>query len=218
MNIKTITLLILVIISLATACWGFTITEPKSGAVFYPGDKVIVKALSSAGENIEGVFFVATKMNKVATVSWLPYEFTFTIDSDFIGPETITAIAKMVDKTHAEAKVAINVVLPANLALKNIDVDPTLVFLYKLPFGSDPNDIRIFETKRLGVGGMYSDGIEREITGSSSGTTYASSDEKIVTVDREGKMTAQGLGNATITVKNGKYSATVKVVVKTYKK
>ena len=56
------------------------------------------------------------------------------------------------------------------------------------------------------------------MTPSSNGTTYASSDQNVVTVDKEGKVTAQGIGEAKIIVRNGKYSAEVKVVVKAYKK
>jgi hypothetical protein len=92
-----------------------------------------------------------------------------------------------------------------------------LYSLKKLLLGSDPNDVRISETESIGVGGTYSDGVERNITASSKGTTCASSDAKIVTVDADGNVTAQGIGDATINVRNGKYSATVKVVVKPYK-
>jgi hypothetical protein len=86
----------------------------------------------------------------------------------------------------------------------------------KVPQGSNLVDVSKIETRQLGVAGIYSDGVSRQLTSSAMGTTYTSSDEKVTTVSPEGKATAQGLGTATITVRNGKYSATVKVVVKPY--
>lgn len=59
--------------------------------------------------------------------------------------------------------------------------------------------------------GVYSDGVNRNITASASGTTYQSSNEKIVTVSPEGRVTARGLGAAKITVKNGNYSSIVDI-------
>jgi hypothetical protein len=50
------------------------------------------------------------------------------------------------------------------------------------------------------------------------GTTYSSSDGKIVKIDSEGKVTPQEIGKATITARNGKFSANVTVFVEPYKK
>jgi hypothetical protein len=218
MQKKILVILILSMINGASACWGFTITEPKTGAIFHPGNTIVIKAKADAGENIKMVFLGAIKQNKGAAVFLPPYELSFAIDPDFIGTDTILASARLDDGRVIESNVQITVVLPPDVLLKSIDVEPKIIFLYKLPPGSDLNKVRIFETKSLSVGGTYTDGIEREITSSISGTTYANSDEKVVAVNSEGKMTAKSTGTAKITVKNGNLSAEVKVVVKPYKK
>jgi len=215
---RILKIFILLIINTTSVCWGFSIIEPKTGAVYYPGDNVVIKAEPSLGENIQGVFFAVPKMGKGTTDFYPPYEFAFTIDSDFIGTENIIAIAKMVDGTGIEAEVQIKVILPSNITLQGIKINPDdFILLKKLPPGSDSNKVRAYETTSIGVFGIYSDGVKREeITSSVSGTTYTSSDENIVKVDKEGKVTAQGIGKAKITVRNGSYSAVVDVIVKPY--
>ncbi|MBI4697770.1 MAG: Ig-like domain-containing protein [Nitrospirae bacterium] len=214
---EIVIILIMATINFASTCWGFTITQPKQGTVFHPGDTVTVKTEIASGEQIKAVVFAVSEIGKGIGDLWPPYEYVFTIDPEFVGTAEILAIAKLENGTGIQAKIQITVVLPSNIRLTGIEVDPNPVFLYKMLPNSDPNDVRIFETKQLGVGGMYSDGIERGLTSSASGTTYTSSDESIVKVDKEGKMTAQGIGKAKITVMNGKFSKTVDVIVKPYK-
>lgn len=203
---------------LASFSWGLTITEPKPGAVFRPGDKVTIKIQTATGENIHEIFFTAAKMNKYVIDSQPPFEFQFVIDSNFTGTEEIVAAAKLTDGTNVDAEVQIVVVLPSNIISKSISVYPTFVVLSKLPPSSDPNRVRIAETENLKVSGMYSDGIKREITSSTTGTTYTSSDEKIAKVSSEGEITAQAVGTVNITVKNGDLKAVVKVIVKSKNK
>ena len=211
-------LLFLLLITVPSVCWALTITEPKPGTVYHPGDKVSVRVEAGQGENISSLFIAVPKLGKGTGFFSSPYIYEFTIDKDFVGTDTRVAIAKLSNSTAVEVRVDITVVLPSDVLLRSIDVEPKIIFLYKLPPGSDSNKVRIFETKSLGVGGLYSDGIEREITSPANGTKYVSSDEKVVAVNSDGKMTAQGIGTAKVTVKNGNFSAEVKVVVKPYKK
>jgi hypothetical protein len=129
----------------------------------------------------------------------------------------LAATARLGDENFSEAEVEINVVLPAGVVVKSISVDPKPIYLYKLPPDSDPDDVRVFERRGIGVGGVYTDGVKRNIAASTDGTTYASSNEQIVKVSAEGVVTAQGVGAATITVRNGPHSAEVKVEVDPYK-
>jgi hypothetical protein len=196
---------------------GLTITEPKPSTIFHSGDNVTVKLKTAPGENPVAVYCLALHLPFSAISISPPYEFTFTIPSSFTGADTIVAEAKFSDGTIVESKVQIQVVLPSDIVLKSISASPTYILLQKLPAGSDQNEIIAYETDSLAVGGIYSDGVKREITSSSSGTIYTSSDEKVVSVSLEGEVTAQGIGTTTIIVRNGKYSAPVKVVVKPYK-
>jgi hypothetical protein len=196
---------------------GFTITEPKPGTIYHPGDIVTLKAMTGPNEQPVAVYLYATHMQYSDLYSAPPYELTFTIPADFTGKDTLVASEKFSDGKIVETQVEINVILPSNVTLQGISVDPTRILLQKLPTDSDSNKVRAYEARSIGVSGLYSDGVNRHIASSADGTIYASSDEKVVTVDEEGNVTAQGLGTATITVRNGKYSATAKVVVKPYK-
>jgi len=130
----------------------------------------------------------------------------------------ITFYVRAYDKSgqETELKRSLLVKLPPNVVLQSIIVDDYKT-LFKLPMGSSPEEMQRIESRQLRVKGMYSDGVKRKLTSSASGTTYTSSDETIVKVDKEGKVTAQGIGKAKITIRNGSYSATVDVVVKPYK-
>jgi len=219
-NIWKIVVLIVIgfyLTMLNNLCLAFEIIKPTKGTIFKPGDKVIVELKTESSENLKGVWFYTIEMSESDLDFSSPYNFEFTVPPKFTGIVIIVANGKLQDDTHIESKVQIQVLLPSNITLQGITVDPNPVFLYKMLPNSDPNDVQIFETKNLGVGGMYSDGVERWIASSADGTTYTSSDETIVTVDKEGKVTAQKLGKTKITIRNGSYSATVDVVVKPYK-
>jgi len=210
-------LICLYVMMLNDVCLAFEIIKPTSGTIFKPGDKVIVELKIESSENLKGVWFYTIEMRDSDLDFTPPYNFEFTVPPEFTGTGTIVADGKLQDDSHIESKVQIQVVLPSNITLQGIKINPNdFILLKKLPLGSDPNDVRIAETERISVFGVYSDGVKRqELT---SGTSYTSSDETIVKVDKEGKVTAQGLGEAKITVKNGNYSATVDVVVEPYKK
>jgi hypothetical protein len=201
----------------STPVSGFSIVEPNPGTIYHPGDWVTLKAVTGPNEQPIAVYLYATQMQYSELYSIPPYELTFTIPADFTGKDTLVASEKLSDGTIVEKEVEILVVLPSNIVLKSIDVDPKFIYLQKMPTSSDPNKVIAYETHSLGVGGTYSDGIERNITSPSKGTTFMSSNEKVVTVNPEGDVTAQGIGTAKITVRNGNFSVDVEVIVDPYK-
>jgi hypothetical protein len=193
---------------------GLEITQPLPGSRVQAGDKVLVQTQPGVGENLKSVLIMADRIDKSSIISQPPFNFEFIIDPTFTGVLTIFADGKLEDGTIIKKKVQINVALPKGVVLKSIEAEPNTVFLSKLPEGSDPKRVRVFEVKSLSVGGVYSDGVEREITSSSAGTTYTSSNESVVKVDVNGKVTAQGVGTATITVKSSNLKTVVQVIVK----
>lgn len=210
---------VLITVCLTPVVYGFTITSPAPGAIFHPGDSVTIKVQFDPNETPATIFLYAVKMKYAAELlNGEPYEFTFSVTPTFTGKDTLVAGVHYADGTAAKKEVEVSVVLPTSVLLTGISVDPAPILLKKLPEGSDPNDIRISETEYISVGGKYSDGVKRNISAAADGTTYASSDERVVTVDSEGNLKAQGIGNATITIRNGKFSATVKVTVDPYEK
>jgi uncharacterized repeat protein (TIGR01451 family) len=63
------------------------------------------------------------------------------------------------------------------------------------------------------VDGIYADDSERDLTFAASGTAYLSSDVEVVTVDTNGRITAQSNGTAIITATNSGVSAYATVQV-----
>lgn len=199
-------------------CWkayALTIISPKEGQVVYQGDKLPVIVKPDAGEKWEEVLFYIFPMRYNMLTG--RYEEEIEIPKDEIGNVDFTILAY--DKTGREVKLirTLFVKMPSNVVLQSILVDDYKT-LFKLPSGSSLEDIQRIESRQLYVRGIYSDGVKRTLTSSATGTSYTSSDEKVVTVNSDGKMTAQGIGTAKIIVRNGSLSAEVKVIVKPYKK
>jgi hypothetical protein len=65
----------------------------------------------------------------------------------------------------------------------------------------------------LSVTGLFADGIERDVTSASAGTTYASADPTVVTVDADGRVTAQAAGHTVVQATNGDAVAVFDVAV-----
>src|SRR2546428_12266763 len=70
----------------------------------------------------------------------------------------------------------------------------------------------IGEVRLLSVRGRYADRVARDLTHSRTGTTYRSSNEKVVRVNHDGLAQAMGPGTAEIVAKNGKHQVKIPVV------
>lgn len=196
---------VLLILGVVSTSWGITITEPKSGTVYHPGDKVNVRAVADTGEIFIGVFLYSLKSYASVIDNLPPYELEYTIDPKFTGEDIIVASGKYPNGNTVEAEVKILVTLPSSVTVTGIRVrdDQKYLFMSRIP-----------EDEKIRVYGQYSDGVERDVSSSAAGTTYTSSDEKIATVDANGLVTAVAPGTARITIKNGKNEITVRVDVK----
>jgi hypothetical protein len=189
------------------------IVQPEEGQKFVAGATVRVVVKPQADEQWMGVSIGFESLQYNNTIGAYVREFPVPIDEE-LGTYEFKVDALSASKQIVELKRSINIILPPTVTLKKIEVNPNPAFLYKLPIGSDPNRVEIFETQDLSVSGIYSDGVQRLITLSSAGTTYASSDEKIVTVDANGKLFAKNVGVVSITIRNNGLKAIVRVIVK----
>lgn len=197
----------------SSACFSFDIIEPKAGSVFRPGDQVLVKVGTKSNEKLIGVWFGTLKLHESEIDFIPPYEFKFTISQEFVGTETIVAIAKSQDSTAIESRVDIKVALPSSVVLEKILVRAKKIYLWKVPAGTKGS--QSYEQEQLDVDGLFSDGIVRDISSSSAGTRYVvSNNENIITVDSEGLVTAIAIGKAQIIIKNGNKQEAVDVSVK----
>lgn len=197
-----------VLIGWVSQSWALSITSPTEGTTFRPGDTVTIIAQFAPGESIHTVDFNTTT-STFNFVEGPPFQFQFTIPLEFIG--TLTLYAKGISGVRPNLSfieatpINIQITLPPDVTLQSLIVDPRPRFLYLDP--------EIGRTEILGVGGLYSDGVRRSIKGLSSGTTYDSSNEKIVTVDSNGVLHAIGAGSAVITIRNTGKTAQIKVRV-----
>jgi len=135
-----------------------------------------------------------------------PYEYHYTVGPYDVGDLEFDIIALSKDgQVSSTIELHLKSSLSPNVKLQSILLDPRQGSLYLEP--------EIARTKQLGVGGIFSDGVQRSIKGSAFGNTYKSNNEKAVTVDSEGVLHAVSEGKAIVTVKNGDKTAQITVNV-----
>jgi hypothetical protein len=210
-------ILIIILLNLSNVqAWAISITAPKEDEVFYAGSTFDIVVKPDKGEEWNKVFYSIYPMDY--SFLFNEYKAKARIPADLVGYQELPVAA--IDKSGrvVELKRKIFIKLPVNVTLTSIMVGQDFMLVYKMIAGSSPDDMQRIESRQLSVTGSYSDGVKREITSSASGTIYTSSDETIVTVSKDGKVTARGLGEAKITVRNGKYSAQIDIDVEPYRK
>lgn len=190
--------------------WSFTINAPAPKARADAGSIVRVRVDASDAPPLSGVMFSAygnyEKLLGAQFVANGPFEWSLLLPPDYSGPAVITARGVLRNGKEAappEAKVTFYVMLPGNVELQGITLsDNQKQFV-----------MRSHASRKLLVYGKYSDGMERDISGESSGTTYTSMDKSVAVVDADGDVTARAAGKTQIIIKNGKYETAVNVTV-----
>lgn len=128
------------------------------------------------------------------------------IPKDFVGSATIIALGIDNNGDYDLQKRVINVVPSQDSSIQSIRVSSD----------SGDTDLLISQLsvpQPLKVSGVYSDGVERDVTAADTGTSYGTSDSSVALVDAEGGVTAVANGAADITVMNGTATAKVSVLV-----
>jgi hypothetical protein len=108
------------------------------------------------------------------------------------------------EKLIGSGELVINVV-PSDLPVSIAVVDPV-----RMVAGSATNGPQ----EHINVRGTYADGTVRDVAREDLGTSFHSSDTRVVAVDSEGLLTAGVPGRAIVTVKNGLLSKVVPVNVR----
>ena len=220
-------------ILMASTGWAITITEPKAGTVFHPGDKVMVRVELTPNETPNAVIIFTGKLtNDDSPIAFeAPYEWEFAISKHFIGEGKITAAAKFLNGDLAEAEVPITVILPPTTKVVSIGASftgtkETFLQLARKPSGElVPSGTS--KDDRLSIGAAYSDGVGRNFIDNPD-VTYKSLNEKVAIVfppgqgkDSRGKVIkgyalvrATGPGKTDIIVQYGEFTDRVTVNVK----
>ena len=190
--------------------WALTITLPKDGQVFHAGETITLTAQVDSGE--EGVHSVDFSGNRkwamFNIVQGPPFQTQVIIPSDFVGSVIIRATGIAGERPNRRlydaAPVTIKVVLPPNVTLQGLRVDDDQRLLLFSEIG---------EREHLYIRGKYSDGIERMVDTTASGTSFETSDPTVVTISPDGDVEAKKNGKVTITIKNGNHQLQVQTIV-----
>ena len=139
------------------------------------------------------------------------------IPPEAIGPMRLLAVAEISRGRLGTRTVFDEVVVTAepDAALQNLDFETDKPLLLgregqSATYGQDDVLGKIFE---LPVVGDFSDGVERPLTAPSSGTSYQSSNEKVIQVLSDGMLKIVGNGKTVLTVKNRGKDASLDVHV-----
>ncbi|MCP5421141.1 MAG: hypothetical protein H6969_11730 [Gammaproteobacteria bacterium] len=168
---------------------GLTITSPMNDSQVISGQTVSVAVQPNSSITVDNVLLLGLDAEIDNTA---PFEFQVTIPSEAAGNIELIAVGKDAANNTFFTSAPITLRAIPAASLQSIEVRP-------------PEDLifpKIGATYDLMVIGHYSDGVERDLTASSTGTRYASSDPNQASVSPEGVVTAQGEGSALIIIKN----------------
>ena len=176
-----------------------TITEPASGAVFAPGDQIVITAVPVEGANVQAVLFtIGDGTGHAALVDAGPFTATFTIASDFVGSLVLSAAAR--DDAGNMATTTCTVTVQSAATVQSIAVSPSPMLFLSVGVAQQVSAI-----------GNFSDGVARDISTSDTGTTYSMENTSVASVDTNGLVTSVGPGSTRLRVANG--SANTQTVV-----
>lgn len=184
---------------------GVTI-EPAQGTIARPGSLVMVKVRLDPSLKASRVsLLVGTWEGLYSIVDEAPpFDLGLPIERTWSGPiRVICSVLGKRDKLVGSGELVINVV-PSEAPIAIAVTDPV-----SMVATSAPSDAQ----HHINVQGTYADGAVRDIGRRELGTSFESSDPKVVAVDGEGFLTARTPGRAVVTVRNGSLSKVVPVSV-----
>jgi hypothetical protein len=213
------TVLILCVALEAAPLWAFRITAPDSDAILKSGQTVTVgiDLGKETGITLVRYFWyrqgqepepiqVARAALVAGPASVPPFGGQLTVPADGLGEMRLLAVADVARGRLAGHEEFDEILL-------QVQPDATLVsidFDVEKPLRLD----LIGKMADLPVVGLFSDQVVRRLAGASTGSSYLSSNEKVVQVMSDGAVRVVGNGKATITVTNRGKGASLDVVVK----
>lgn len=177
---------------------GIQITNPDDGAVLFPNQTVAITIEPLGGVLLEDVLFL-TRFS-ADLVDAPPFYSNLTIPAEAIGFINVTAYGRSSDGEFLSDEITIFV--QPDGVLQELSVEPQRFLFF-----------REGHQRQIVVRGHYDDGLTRDLTSGSTGTTYSSSSTNVVSVDEDGTMEARGRGSASVSVSNSGNAAEVAVVV-----
>ncbi len=181
------------------------IVFPKDGAVVPIGSEIVIQVQPSPGDDIDRAYLAQSDEHMKHNSQTGFFEQKIKLQGDSLGPIAIEVWSKNSKGIVSTARVTVNVNLPPVLPLVSLRIHAEQRRMVLDGIG---------EKQDLQVIGEFPDGTVRFISRSVFGTTYQSRNEEVVQVDANGVVTAVGVGETTIVVRNGEKEVQSKVVVK----
>jgi pimeloyl-ACP methyl ester carboxylesterase len=163
-----------------------TITAPSAGTIYSPGDTVHVSVVVPSGTT---KVWVATLGSPAVISETPPFAIDITIPQEAIGQISIFAVAWGEEGCLATTSTVVNVTTPAIVTSLKVWPDSVLY-------------LRASDTVPFVVHGVFSDGVERDITTSQCGTVYNTTDSLVASIDTNGILTAKAPGYCSVIVSN----------------
>lgn len=217
----------------AQHAWPFSISEPKALSVHQSGQRIPVMLELQDLPGVTKVNYywygededmlqelVEQKLALVATAkSTPPFGGSILIPKEFIGIYRLLAVAEQGGRQSQVALLAIfdEVLIHIRPEAELLEIDfqtdkPLRLGRAGMSQVYDQVDF-LGKTLALPVIGRFSDGVTRAIRRHTTGTTYRSANENIITVNQDGVLRLTGNGETSLTVNNGKQEATLNIVV-----
>lgn len=177
---------------------GIRIVSPAPGTQVTPGGTVSV-VLEGTGGFVPMVAYVMGA-EKAVIIDQAPFTTSFQIPAHAIGSLSLAVTAISPQRQMVSSEVVLPIVSSAQLVSMSVtNGDGVLHGLGSI--------------RRLGVTGLYSDGVRRNVTAQALGTLYSSSNDSIATVTTEGVVTGRSPGIATIVIRNADVTTSISVTV-----
>jgi len=213
--------------------WSFSIIEPKESSVHRSGDHISVALDLNDLPGVTKVNYfwygefddmlrvlVEEKLALVATAkSTPPFGGNILVPKEAIGTFRLLAVAEQGGRQSQHESLAIFdeilIQIEPNAELLEIDFQTHKPLRLGRAGGARVYDQVDFlgKTIELPVIGRFSDGITRSLRGQTTGTTYQSANDKIITVNQNGVFRLVGNGETVLTVRNRNQEATLKILV-----
>ncbi len=213
--------------------WSFSIIEPKESSVHQSGNHIPV-ALDLGGlpgvtrvnyywyEEFDDMLRVSVeeKLALVATVkSTPPFGGNIVVPEEAMGTYRLLAVAEQGGRQSQHESLAIfdEILIQIEPSAELLEID---FQTYKPLRMGRAGGARVYDqvdflgkTLELPVIGIFSDGMTRSIRAQSTGTTYQSANDNIISVNPNGVLRLVGNGETVLTVKNRNQEATLDILV-----
>ena len=198
--------------------WAFTFMTPTPGAILQAGKPVPVTVAVGKEVNVRTVHYYWYRMEEeplashqataalfAAAEAGAPFAGTVLVPAEALGLTRLLAVAE-VARGRLESYEEFDEVL---VTVETTATLNTIEFTVEKPWRFN----QVGKRAIVPAVGQFNDGIVRPLTGLSTGSTFRSSDERVVSVDPTGVLQIMGAGKAQVTVENGGMTGTVDVVV-----